>query len=167
MAGDLGAGPRVFVVRRGAPLPVPPPSRVVQAALLQPPAPAVHAAPLLAAPPAAPAQVAQAAAPPAAAQPVAQPMDILQEILRQQQVLRLQQQDALQNIPAAALGAPPPLPDGPPLNALQEWQMNWQQQQQQHLRQMQPFLAEPPAVAGRQGQVRPVALLPPPGAIRP
>ena len=107
-------------------------------------------------------------------------MDILQEILRQQQVLRIQQ-DALQNqqIPAAAAAAaaapdpaPPlpvadddvavPAPDPLPLNALQGWQLQWQQQQQQHLRHLQPFLAEP--LGG--GPVRPGLPAPaPPGAV--
>ena len=148
--GMAPAGPRVFVVRRGAPGAAP-------AFIPHPPAPV----------------------PPAEGNPV----EILQEILRQQRVLRLQQ-DALQQqqqlLPLAAMGAPPPdqqvdgvpLPADAvpvaPLNALQEWQIQWQQQQQHQLRQMQPFLAEPVA-APADHRPRPLGLPPPPppDAIRP
>ena len=122
-------------------------------------------------------------------------MDILQEILRQQQILRIQQ-NAVQNLQvpipaAAAAAAPAPAPqindadpdvdvDGPlpdigllpahppmPLNALQGWQLQWQQQQQQHLRHLQPFLADPlpAAVPGAPRPARP-GFLAPPGAVQ-
>ena len=119
-----------------------------------------------------------AAPAPAPAPNQAQPMDILQEILRQQQVLRLQQEAIQLNQPlpaAAAAGAPdqllddgvpipvavPGLPPAPalPLNALQAWQLQWQQQHQQQLQHLQPFLADP---------MRPVrpGIHAPPGAVQ-
>ena len=136
------AGPQVFVVRRGVPGAGPRPPPPV---LRQP----IQAHPL-----------------------PAQPLGILQEILCQQQVLRLQQ-EALQQqqqqqpppVPAAQ-GAPEVplqpadpaqgLPDvgQPPadLNALQACQLDWQQQQHLHRQQLQPFLAD------QQGSVRAVLL---------
>ena len=114
-----------------------------------------------------------AAAPVAPPAPVpGQPMDILQEILRQQQVLRLQQEAIQLHQPlpaAAAAGAPdqllddalPGVPPAPalPLNALQAWQLQWQQQHQQQLQHLQPFLADP---------LRPVrpGIHAPPGAVQ-
>ena len=137
------AGPQVFVVRRGAP--------------------GVGPRPVL--------------RPPIQAQPIpAQPIGLLQEILRQQQVLRLQQEalQQQQQIPAAQ-GAPAPqqpepvVPDlGPPanLNALQAWQLDWQQQQHLQRQHLQPFLADQPvAAAARPARV--VNAPPPPGAIHP
>ena len=166
-AGFLpGVRPRVFVVRRGAPA-VPPFRPPQRPPMLQAPQPFIR--------PVVP--------------PEQQPLDILQEILRQQQVLRIQQ-DAVQRFQAplpaaaAAAAAPPPpgaapapplAPDGfgvlapdallevapQPLNALQNWQLQWQQQQQQQLRHLQPFLADP-------RQARPAGLPPPapPGAVQ-
>ena len=103
----------------------------------------------------------------AQAAPVQQ-IELLQEIMLQQQVLR-QQQEALQ------ANAPPiPVPDAPDvvveadppaLNALQAWQLNWQQNQQQQLRHLQPFLADPAIAVAR--PVRPPATLPPPPATLP
>ena len=159
------AGPQVFVVRRGVPGAVGPGVAALRPPLQQ--------------------------RPPLVAQPIpGQPMDILQEILRQQQVLRIQQ-EALQQqqqqphhpLPAAQ-GAPPPevplppgpgdpgpaLPElGPPvghLNALQAWQLDWQQQQHLHMQNLQPFLAEQPAAAAAAHPARQApAAPPPPGAI--
>ena len=88
--------------------------------------------------------------------------------MHQQQVLR-QQQEALQlqqNVPAPMPGVPDVQVEAdPPLNALQAWQLNWQQNQQQHLRHLQPFLADPAVAVPRQARP-PVALPPSPGAIR-
>ena len=168
-AAGVGLGPRIFVVRRAAPqIPLRP--------QLAPPIPRLQP---------------QFARPPIPQQlpvqpPQQQPMDILQEILRQQQVLRIQQ-DAVQQlhapIPAAAVAANPAadavpaavpqqfdngavLPDAPPpmpLNALQGWQLQWQHQQQQELQHLQPFLADPPL--GGQRPARP-GLPAPPGAVQ-
>ena len=150
------AGPQVIVVRRGAPGAVGP-GIAFRQPLQRPPV----------------------------AQPVpGQPMDILQEILRQQQVLRIQQEALQQQQPhlPAAQGAPPPevpLPPGqvnpgpelvpPPahLNALQAWQLDWQQQQQVHQHNLQPFLAEQPALAPVARPARQAPAPPPPGAIHP
>ena len=68
-----------------------------------------------------------------------------------------------------AAAAAPPLQDGlvqgpldgappVPLNALQNWQLQWQQQ----MGHLQPFLANPPA-AGRSS--RPLGAIVPPGAV--
>ena len=154
---DVRAGPRVFVVRRNVP---------GGPAILQP------AMPLR---PQLPQPVFRHPAPVRQAVPPAPPLDILQEIMQQQQILR-QQQEALQ------LHLPPEDPEAPvapeaqvevdadvqPLNALQAWQLNWQQAQQQQLRHMQPFLADPaPAVAPVARPARNPGPLPtPPGAIR-
>ena len=112
--------------------------------------------------------------------PGQQNIDILQEVLRQQQAFRLQQQAAAPQLgPPVALGAPlPPLGDnlpadiqaglpqapapGLPLNALQTWQLQWQQHQQQQLQHLQPFLAEP----ANPRQARTAGILVPPGAVQ-
>ena len=114
-------------------------------------------------------------------------MELLQEILHQQEVLRQQQQQLdLHFVQPQAQPHPPPQPqlpapapgpdevvqeadgavDGPPvqLNGFQAWQVNWQQAQQQQRQHMQPFLAEVPAPPC---PVRPPPVLPPPsGAIK-
>ena len=97
-----GLGPRIFVVRRAAPqIPLrpqlAPPIPRMQPHVVRPPIPR----------PLPPVQ--------------APPMDILQEILRQQQVLRIQQ-EAMQNlhvpVPAAAAAAAADAPLQPPPHAL-------------------------------------------------
>ena len=133
-AAGIVPGPRLFVVRRGVPNP-----------LLRPQLPQQLGPPLPRAPQPAPQQPLFVAPPNPAGQ---QNLDILQELLRQQ-VLRLQQdvRAPFQHLGPAAAGAPPPpavgdnlppdalagLPQvpapAPQLNALQTWQLQWQQQQ--------------------------------------